>query len=79
MTNERALADGWRLRAAAEVAGDGAALSMPGFDASGWLATSVPATPMAALVANGRYPDIVGTNLDTVPARIRGAWWYGPS
>ena len=78
VTNRRELADGWQIRAAAEVTGDGAALSTPGFDAAGWLATSVPATPMAALVANGRYPDLyVGTNLERVSTeQFAGPWWY---
>ena len=78
VTNRRELADGWRICAAAEAGGDGAALSTPGFDAAGWLATSVPATPMAALVANGRYPDLyVGTNLERVSTeQFAGPWWY---
>ncbi len=78
VTAARVLADGWRIRAAAEVTADGAALSVPGFDASGWVATSVPATPMAALVANGAYPDLyVGTNLEKVATeQFAGPWWY---
>jgi len=75
---ERALADGWRIRAAAEVAGDGAAVSTAGFDAGAWTATAVPSTPMAALVASGLYPDLyVGTNLDKVSTdQFAGPWWY---
>lgn len=78
VTAARVLADGWRIRAAAQVTADGAALSVPGFDASGWVATSVPATPMAALVANGAYPDLyLGTNLEKVATeQFAGPWWY---
>lgn len=78
MTNRRELADGWRIAAAADAGGDGAALSAPGFDASGWIATAVPATPMAALVSSGRYSDLyVGTNLESVPTeRFNAPWWY---
>jgi exo-1,4-beta-D-glucosaminidase len=74
----RLLTDGWSIRAAAEVAEGGAAVSTTGFDASGWYASSVPATPMAALVANGLYPDLyLGTNLEEVDtSQFKGAWWY---
>ncbi len=78
MTNRRELADGWRISAAADAGDDGAALSTPGFDAGAWVATSVPATPMAALVAAGRYPDLyLGTNLEEVPTeQFDAPWWY---
>jgi exo-1,4-beta-D-glucosaminidase len=75
---ERALASGWLIRAAAEVDDDGAAVSTPGFDTRGWIAASVPSTPMAALVADGGYPDLyLGANLETVDGdRFSGPWWY---
>ena len=67
VTTSVALIDGWSLRAAADVADDGAAVSSTGFDTTGWFATSVPSTPMAALVANGLHPDLyLGDNLEKV-------------
>ena len=63
----RQLTDGWFVRAVAEVTGGGAEVSSPDYDTSGWVATEVPSTPMAALVANGRFPDLyLGTNLEEV-------------
>jgi len=78
VTTSRYLAEEWSIRAAAEVAEGGAAVSTAGFDASGWFATSVPSTPMAAQVANGLYPDLyLGTNLEEVDTKqIKGPWWY---
>jgi len=74
----RALADGWTLQAAAVVKADGAAVSSVGFEADGWYGCSVPSTPMAAMVANGLYPDLyVGTNLGKVETeQFKGPWWY---
>jgi exo-1,4-beta-D-glucosaminidase len=74
----RQLTDGWFVRAVAEVTGGGAEVSSPGYDTSGWVATEVPSTPMAALVANGRFPDLyLGTNLARVDtAQFQGPWWY---
>ena len=78
IVGSRTLSDGWGLRAASEVSGDGTAVSLPGFDATGWYSTDVPSTPMAALVANGLYPDLyVGKNLEGVDtAQFKQAWWY---
>lgn len=74
----RVLSDDWQLQAAAEAAAGGEVLSTAGFDASSWLAVQVPTTPMAALVAAGRYPDLyVGTNLEKVDIeQFRQPWWY---
>jgi exo-1,4-beta-D-glucosaminidase len=74
----RTLAHGWSLQAAAEVSTGGAAVSSTGFDASGWFTTAVPSTPMAALVANGLYPDLyLGTNLEDVDTgQFESPWWY---
>ncbi len=78
VTTSRQLTDGWFIRAAADVTGNGAEVSSVGFDTSGWFATSVPSTPMAALVANGLYPDLyLGTNLEKVDSeQFEGPWWY---
>jgi exo-1,4-beta-D-glucosaminidase len=78
VNTSKKLSDGWSIRAAAEVSGGGASVSSPDFDADGWFPTAVPATPMAALVANGLYPDLyLGTNLEKVDTeQFKGAWWY---
>jgi exo-1,4-beta-D-glucosaminidase len=78
VATSRQLADGWMIRPAAEVADGGAVVSTAGFEASGWFPASAPTTPMAALVANGLYPDLyLGTNLDDVDTKqFDGAWWY---
>jgi len=78
VTTSVALSDGWSLRAAADVAEDGATVSTAGFDTTGWFATSVPSTPMAALVADGRYPDLyLGRNLEKVDTgQFDDPWWY---
>ncbi|WP_404425546.1 glycosyl hydrolase 2 galactose-binding domain-containing protein [Nibricoccus sp. IMCC34717] len=58
----------WRVQSAWLVAADGAALSAPGFDTTGWFGTSVPATALTALVRNGVYPDpYVGLNNTRIP------------
>jgi len=78
VNTERMLESGWWIRAAAEITGDGATISSQGFDANDWTPTSVPSTPMAALVADGEYPDLyMGANLEAVDTeRFSGSWWY---
>jgi exo-1,4-beta-D-glucosaminidase len=78
VTPSRLLTEDWSIKAAAEVAEGGVVVSTTGFDAGGWVASSVPSTPMATLVANGLYPDLyLGTNLDDVDTKqFKGPWWY---
>ena len=85
VSTSRQLTDGWSIQAAAEVADGGAEVADGGaevstieYNSGGWFATSVPSTPMAALVANGLYPDLyLGTNLEEVDSgQFRGPWWY---
>jgi exo-1,4-beta-D-glucosaminidase len=78
VTTSRLLTDGWHLRSAADVSDDGAMVSSVGFDTAGWHASSAPTTPMAALVANGLYPDLyLGDNLEKVDTgQFAGPWWY---
>jgi exo-1,4-beta-D-glucosaminidase len=78
VSTSRQLTDGWSTQAATEVADGGAVVSAAGFDTNGWIATSVPSTPMAALVANGLYTDLyLGTNLEEVDTgQFKGLWWY---
>ncbi len=72
------LKDGWFIRQATDVEADGSEVSSPGLELAGWNPTPVPATVLAALRANGEYPDVfVGTNLESVPReRFAGSWWY---
>ena len=57
---------------------DGAALSAPATDTSGWLPATVPGTVLASLVEQGHLPDPVeGMNNLEIPAALsRHAWWY---
>jgi exo-1,4-beta-D-glucosaminidase len=72
------LSDGWRIQASAQVADEGAAISTPGYDASGWHPARVPSTVLAALVADGTYPDpTVRDQLADIPREpLEGPWWY---
>ncbi|MCP4901461.1 MAG: glycoside hydrolase family 2, partial [bacterium] len=72
------LRDGWSLQSAVEIEADGTAISQPGFDSGSWISGSAPSTVMAALVADGQYPDLYfADNLEQVPQeRFTGAWWY---
>ena len=69
------LRDNWRLHTADGLAADGAALSTPGFDTTGWHPTTVPKTVLAALVDNGVYPDpYFGVNMTQIPGYQEGSW-----
>ncbi len=72
------LRDGWHVAPAAEVAAEAPAISSAGFGVSGWTATSVPSTVLAALVRGGEVQDpYFGKNLEGIPrARFEGPWWY---
>jgi len=72
------LADGWQIQAAALVPDDGAVLSSPDHEPAGFLEARVPTTVMAALVANGRFPDLYrGTRLEEVPREeVLRPWWF---
>jgi len=68
---ELPLKDGWAIRSSAEAGAKGEAVSAAGYEAAGWIPATVPSTVLAALVADGRYPDpYFGTNLKTIP----GSW-----
>ncbi len=69
---------GWQVRSSAG-APAGATVSRPEFRADGWLEAPARSTVMAALVAAGRYPDVLrSTNMrDQVdPAQFQAPWWY---
>ncbi|MGB9606292.1 MAG: glycoside hydrolase family 2 protein, partial [Bryobacteraceae bacterium] len=57
----------------------GAVLSRPGFTPSGWYRVRVPTTVLAALVANGVYPDpYFGLELKKIPGFKEGRWLVMP-
>jgi exo-1,4-beta-D-glucosaminidase len=63
-----ALRENWRIQSSCEVKAGGAEISTPGFRADGWHKASVPATVVAALVADRTYPDpYFGMNLKSFP------------
>ena len=72
------LTAGWRIQTSAVGPGAGDAISLPGYDVSSWLPISHPQTLMAALLENGRYPDIFHSgNLAAVPTdQFKVNWWY---
>lgn len=62
------LHDRWQLQSACKLQSSGDAISTAGFKPEGWIATSVPATVLAAQVAAGIYPDpYYGLNLRKIP------------
>lgn len=62
------LRDHWMLQSSCHVKEVGEQISAPGFSTTGWHATSVPSTVVAALVADKTYPDPgFGMNLRSIP------------
>jgi exo-1,4-beta-D-glucosaminidase len=51
------LASGWAIQSSARVTAAGDALSQPGYETDGWHRAAVPSTVIAALVADGTFPD----------------------
>ncbi|HUX95762.1 MAG TPA: glycoside hydrolase family 2 TIM barrel-domain containing protein [Bacteroidales bacterium] len=75
---DRQLKEGWTIESSAKVNSPASEISKTGFNDSGWYKTTVPATVMAALIANGEYEDIfMGDNISKVDtSRFRTSWWY---
>ena len=75
------LEKGWRLVSAREVAGDGAQISQPNFDASRWYAVKyMPSTVLQALEDAGVYQNLYfGMNLATPGDLWKQDWWYRTS
>jgi exo-1,4-beta-D-glucosaminidase len=69
---------GFALRSTAEVDESPAAVSSPGYPATGWYPAGPRSTVLAALLANGVYDDpFHSTNLRKIPqADFRVPWWY---
>ncbi|MGA9528764.1 MAG: glycosyl hydrolase family 2 [Terriglobales bacterium] len=62
------LGENWRIQSSCQVRATGAAISTYGFSTEGWHKTNVPTTVVAALVADGTYPDpYFGMNLKSLP------------
>ena len=58
----------WQLQSSCVAKAAGAEISTAGFHADGWHKANVPTTVVAALVADGTYPDpYVGVNLKSFP------------
>jgi hypothetical protein len=76
--NVWALAGGWKLAAAPDVAADGPEISRPGFRAARWLDATVPGTVLATYIDRGVYPDPdFGLNNFAIPEALnRQDYWY---
>ncbi len=62
------LSQNWQLQSSCDAKATGSDISQPGFRADAWHKTSVPTTVVAALVADGTYPDpYFGMNLKAFP------------
>jgi exo-1,4-beta-D-glucosaminidase len=62
------LAQDWHLQSSCEVKATGQVIATAGFRTDGWHKATVPTTVVAALVADGTYPDpYLGTNLKSLP------------
>ncbi|MGH9730497.1 MAG: glycoside hydrolase family 2 protein, partial [Candidatus Acidiferrales bacterium] len=59
---------GWQLQSSCRINATGGQISTAGFPTTGWHTTDVPSTVLAALVADGTYPDPdYGMNLRKIP------------
>src|SRR5256885_8310026 len=69
---------GGKIPSPAVAPGPGATISDPAYPTAGWLPISKPETLMAALVENGRYPNVFySNNLASVPSdQFAVNWWY---
>ena len=73
------LQDNWHIQSSAKITEDAAAIASPGLDVAGWHPATVPTTVLAALVANGVYPDpYYGLNLKSIPGFQEGRWLRMP-
>ncbi|MCX5243194.1 exo-beta-D-glucosaminidase [Streptomyces prunicolor] len=69
---------GYAIQSSAKVADSAAAISSPGYPATGWHPAGARSTVLAALIADGVYPDpFYSTNQQKIPkADFQVPWWY---
>jgi exo-1,4-beta-D-glucosaminidase len=69
---------GYAIQSSAKVADSAAAVSSPGYPATGWYPAGARSTVLAALIADGVYPDpFYSTNQQKIPkADFQVPWWY---
>jgi hypothetical protein len=72
------LRGGWKLAEAPLVMATPKEISSAGFDASAWMAATVPGTVVTTMVDRGRYPDPdYGLDNLAIPERLsRQSYWY---
>jgi exo-1,4-beta-D-glucosaminidase len=62
------LREGWTLQSSCKISATGAQISSPGYATAGWHHATVPTTVLAALVADGTYPDpYFSSSLRSIP------------
>jgi hypothetical protein len=76
--NEWTLADGWTLREAPKTNATGDQISIPTFNASGWMRATVPGTVLTTMIDDGIYPDpAIGLNNLAIPESLnKQDYWY---
>ncbi|MFI6542304.1 glycosyl hydrolase 2 galactose-binding domain-containing protein [Streptomyces prunicolor] len=69
---------GYAIQSSAKVTDSAAAISSPGYQATGWHPAGARSTVLAALIADGVYPDpFYSTNQQKIPkADFQVPWWY---
>ncbi|BAC68933.1 exo-beta-D-glucosaminidase [Streptomyces avermitilis] len=69
---------GYAIQSTAKVTDPAAAVSSPGYPASGWYPAGARSTVLAALLAGGKYADpFYSTNQQKIPkADFQVPWWY---
>ncbi|WP_406132193.1 glycosyl hydrolase 2 galactose-binding domain-containing protein [Streptomyces sp. NBC_00989] len=69
---------GYAIQSSAKVTDSAAAVSSPGYQATGWYPAGARSTVLAALIADGVYPDpFYSTNQRKIPkADFQVPWWY---
>ncbi|HQE82491.1 MAG TPA: hypothetical protein PLM14_05785 [Candidatus Hydrogenedentes bacterium] len=69
----------WRIQSSVKAGQDAATIASPGLDVGNWYPANVPTTVLAALVADGVYPDpYYGLNLKSIPGYQEGRWLRMP-
>ncbi|MEV0351026.1 fibronectin type III domain-containing protein [Nonomuraea sp. NPDC050680] len=69
---------GYKIQSSAKVSDSGAAISTPGYTASGWYPVGPRSTVLAGLLENNVYSDpFFSTNMQSIPtADFDVPWWY---